>query len=121
MDLLSGNLKIDLPRRRRASVYLSVIGTGLVLSAYIITLAEHIDHGNWSGSVARLGFIASLMLVAWTAHLALKPTGGFLEPLMKNSVGRCAPSHPILVLFLGSRICTGDDDVVRSGIRIHCD
>ncbi len=81
------HLKIDLPHRRRAAVYLSVIGTGLVLSAYLITLAEHIDHGAWGGSVARLGFIVSLILVAWTAHLALKPTGGFLEPLIEK-IGR---------------------------------
>ncbi len=95
------HLKIDLPRRRRASVYLSVIGSGLVLSAYIITLAEHIDHGNWSGSVARLGFIASLMLVAWTAHLSLKPTGGFLEPLIEKFGGSVLYRIRFVFYFLG--------------------
>ena len=95
------HLKIDLPRRRRASVYLSVIGSGLVLSAYMITLAEHIDHGNWSGSVARLGFIASLMLVAWTAHLSLKPTGGFLEPLIEKFGGSVLYRIRFLFYFLG--------------------
>ena len=95
------HLKIDLPRRRRASVYLSVIGSGLVLAAYIITLAEHIDHGNWSGSVARLGFIAALMLVAWTAHLSLKPTGGFLEPLIEKFGGSVLYRIRVLFYFLG--------------------
>ncbi len=95
------HLKIDLPRRRRASVYLFVIGTGLVLSAYLITLAEHIDHGTWSGSVARLGLIASLLLVAWTAHLALKPTGGFLEPLIEKFGGSVFYRIRFLFYFLG--------------------
>ncbi len=81
------HLKIDLPRQQRASVYLLLIGTGLVLVAYVVKLAEHIDHGNWSGSVARFGFMAALLLVAWTAHLALKPKGGFLEPLIEKFGG----------------------------------
>lgn len=95
------HLKIDLPRRRRAAVYLTVIGTGLVLSAYVITLAEHIDHGTWSGSIARLGFIASLLLVAWTAHLALKPSGGFLEPLIEKFGGSVLFRIRFLFYFLG--------------------
>jgi len=95
------HLKIELPRRLRASVYLSVIGSGLVLSAYIITLAEHIDHGSWSGSVARLSFIASLLLVAWTAHLALKLTGGFLEPLIEKFGGSVLYRIRFLFYFLG--------------------
>lgn len=81
------HLKIDLPRQQRAAVYLLVIGTGLVLAAYVVKLAGHIDHGNWSGSVARFGFIASLLLVAWTAHLALKPKAGFLVPLIEKFGG----------------------------------
>ncbi len=96
------HLKVDLPRRLRASVYLSVIGTGLVLTAYLITLAEHIDHGTWSGSVARLGFIASLLLVAWTAHLALKPSGGFLEPLIEKFGGSVLYRIRFLYYFLGA-------------------
>ncbi len=95
------HLKIDLPRRQRASVYLFVIGTGLVLSAYLITLAEHIDHGTWSGSVARLGLIATLLLVAWTAHLALKPNGGFLEPLIEKFGGTVLYRIRFLFYFLG--------------------
>ena len=94
------HLKIDLPRRKRASVYLFVIGTGLILSAYLVTLAEHIDHGTWSGSVARLGFIVSLLLVAWTAHLALKPNGGFLEPLIEKFGGSVLYRVRFLFYFL---------------------
>lgn len=82
------HLKIDFPRRQRASAYLLLIGTGLILAAYIVTLAAYIDHGVWSGSVARIGFIAALLLVAWTAHLSLKPTGGFLEPLIESFGGK---------------------------------
>jgi potassium efflux system protein len=95
------HLKIDLPRQPRAAVYLLVIGTGLVLSAYVVTLAELIDHGTWSGSVARFGFIASLLLVAWTAHLALKPKGGFLEPLIEKFAGSVLYRIRFLFYVLG--------------------
>ncbi len=91
------HLKIELPRQQRASTYLLVIGAGLVLSAYVVTLAEQIDHGSWSGSVARFGLIASLLLVAWTAHLSLKPKGGFLEPLVEQFGGKVL--HRIRLLF----------------------
>lgn len=79
--------KIELPRRLRASAYLLVIGTGLVLMAYVVTLSAHIDRGVWRGSLSRLGAIAALLVVAWTAHLALKPRGGFLEPLIERFGG----------------------------------
>jgi len=95
------HLKIELPGQSRASVYLLVIGTGLVLSAYIVTLAELIDHGTWSGSVARFGFMASLLLVAWTAHLGLKPTAGFLEPLIEKFAGSVLYRIRFLFYVLG--------------------
>lgn len=85
---LEKHLKVELPRRKRATTYLQLIGMALVLAAYIVTLAGQIDHGIWSGSVARLGLIVSLLLVAWTAHLALKPTDGFLEPLIVQFGGQ---------------------------------
>jgi potassium-dependent mechanosensitive channel len=78
---------VELPRRQRASAYLTLIGMGLVLAAYLITVAEQIDHGMWRDSAARIGLIGSLLLVAWTAHLALRPTGGFLEPLIEKFGG----------------------------------
>lgn len=95
------HLKIDLPRRQRAAVYLLLIGTGLVLSAYVVTLAGVIDHGIWSGSVSRIGFIASLLLVAWTAHLALKPSGGFLEPLVAKFAGEVLYRVRFLFYIMG--------------------
>lgn len=81
------HLHVDLPRQQRATIYLATIGFGLVLAAYVVTLAGRIDHAAWSGSVARLGFIASMLLVAWTAHLALKPRRGFLEPIIERFGG----------------------------------
>lgn len=95
------HLKINLPRQQRASMYVLLIGMGLVLSAYVVTLAEHIDHGNWSGSVARFGLIASLLLVGWTAHLALKPQGGFLEPLIEQFGGSVLYRIRLLFYILG--------------------
>ncbi len=95
------HLKIELPGQQRAAVYLLVIGTGLVLATYMVTLAAHIDHGSWSGSVARIGFISALLLVAWTAHLSLKPRGGFLEPLVEKFGGSVLYRIRILFYFLG--------------------
>ena len=95
------HLKIELPRRQRAAVYLSIIGSGLVLTTYLIAFAEHIDHGSWSGSVARIGFIVSLLLVAWTAHRALKPSGGFVEPLIEKFGGSVLHRIRFLFYFLG--------------------
>lgn len=91
------HLKIELPHRQRASAYLLLIGTGLVLSAYVVTLAAHIDHGVWGGSVARIGFIGALIIVACTAHLSLKPVGGFLEPLIETFGGTVL--HRIRLLY----------------------
>jgi potassium-dependent mechanosensitive channel len=91
------HIPIELPRQQRAMAYLQVIGIVLVLSAYTVTLAENIDHGVWGGSIGRLGFIASLLLVAWTAHLALKPTGGFLEPIVERFGGMVL--HRIRLFF----------------------
>ena len=98
---LEKHLNIDLPRRQRAMAYLQVIGIGLVLFAYFVTLAKLIDHGRWNGSVARLGFIASHLLVAWTAHLALKPKGGFLEPLIERFGGQVFYRIRLLLYVLG--------------------
>ena len=98
---LEMHLNVDLPRRQRAMAYLQVIGIGLILFAYVFTLAKLIDHGTLSGSVARIGFIASLLLVAWTAHLALKPKGGFLEPLVEKFGGQVFYRVRLLFYFLG--------------------
>lgn len=81
------HVDVELPRRDRATAYLTLIGFGLVLAAYVVTLAGSFDHGIWRDSLARLGFIVSMLLVAWTAHLSLRPNGGFLEPLIAKFGG----------------------------------
>jgi potassium efflux system protein len=78
---------VELPRRQRASAYLTLIGLGLVLAAYIVTLANVIDYGSWRESVGRVGFVLSMLLVAWTGHLSLHPSRGFLEPLIAKFGG----------------------------------
>jgi potassium efflux system protein len=59
----------------------------LVFSAFMVTVTGLIDHGMWRDSAARFGFLAAMLLVVWTAHLALRPTGGFLEPLIAELGG----------------------------------
>ncbi|WP_315850144.1 mechanosensitive ion channel domain-containing protein [Novipirellula maiorica] len=78
---------IELPGRERATAYLIIIGFGLVLAAYVVTLTGLLDHGMWRDSVARFGFILAMLVVAWTAHLSLRPTGGFLEPFIAKFGG----------------------------------
>lgn len=95
------HLKIELPRQQRAAMYVLVIGTGLVLATYVVTLAAYIDHGSWSGSVARIGFILALLLVAWTAHLSLKPRGGFLDALVEKLGGSVLYRIRFLLYILG--------------------
>jgi potassium-dependent mechanosensitive channel len=95
------HMQIDLPRQQRAGAYLLVIGIGLVLLAYVSTLAGRIDHGVWSGSVSRFGFIASMFLVGWTAHLAFKPKRGFLEPIVEKFGGSVFYRIRVLFYFLG--------------------
>ena len=85
---LDKHVDVELPRRQRANVYLTLIGFGLVLAAYAVTLMGLIDHGMWRDSAGRFGFMTAMLLVAWTAHLALRPTGGFLEPLIAKFGGR---------------------------------
>ncbi len=84
---LDKHVNVELPRRQRATMYLTLVGFGLVLAAYMVTLIGLIDHGMWRESAARFGFIAAMLLVAWTAHLSLRPTGGFLEPLIARFGG----------------------------------
>ncbi|WP_145352439.1 mechanosensitive ion channel domain-containing protein [Roseimaritima multifibrata] len=81
------HVDVQLPRRQRASMYLTLTGIGLALAAYGISLSGEIDHGLWRGSLARFAFIATMLLVTWTAHLGLRPNGGFLEPLVARFGG----------------------------------
>ena len=85
---LDRHVAMELPRRKRAVQFLTVIGWGCAVAAYAVTVMGLIDHGMWRGSVSRFGFMATLMLVAWMNHLALRPTGGFLEPLIAKFGGK---------------------------------
>jgi len=92
---------VELPRRTRAIQYLTLIGTGLVLAAYVVTLMTVRDHGLWRDSVGRFGFFAAMLLVAWTMHLALRPTRGFLEPLIATFGGSVIHRLRFLVYVAG--------------------
>ncbi|EGF28464.1 mechanosensitive ion channel domain-containing protein [Rhodopirellula baltica] len=98
---LDQHVDIELPRRPRAMKYLTIIGMGLVIAAYTITLMSQIDHGMWRGSVARVGFILAMLLVGWTMHLALRPVGGFLEPLIEKYCGSVIHRGRFLMYFAG--------------------
>ncbi|EMI51978.1 mechanosensitive ion channel domain-containing protein [Rhodopirellula sallentina] len=95
------HVDVELPRRERASTYLKVIGLGLVLAAYVVTLVGEVDHGAWRDSTARLGFLLSMALVAWTFHLALRPVGGFLEPLIAKFGGSVIHRLRFVIYFAG--------------------
>lgn len=98
---LDKHVDIELPGRQRASAYVTLTGTGLVLGAYVVTLSGVIDNGIWRDSAARLGFIAALALVAWTAHRSLRPTGGFLEPLIAKFGGNVIHRLRLLIYLAG--------------------
>lgn len=95
------HVDVELPRRERAANYLKLIGLALVLAAYLITLTAEIDHGMWRGSVARVGFIIAMSLVAWTLHLSLRPVGGSLEPLIAKLGGLVVHRIRFLVYLAG--------------------
>ncbi len=84
---LDKHVSVELPGRKRATHYLTLVGFGFVVAAYAITVMGSIDHGMWRDSVSRVGFMAALLAVTWTAHLALRPTGGLLEPLIAKFAG----------------------------------
>lgn len=92
---------VDLPRRDRGTAYLTLIGFGLVLAAYVVTFSALFDHGIWRDSVSRFGFIGSMCLVAWTAHLALRPKGGFLEPLIAKLGGSVIHRVRVVIYLIG--------------------
>lgn len=95
------HVDVELPRRERASTYLKVIGLGLVLAAYVVTLVGEMDHGAWRDSTARFGFLLAMALVAWTAHLSLRPAGGFLEPLIAKFGGSVIHRIRFVIYFAG--------------------
>ncbi len=81
--LVDKHIPVELPRRPRALVYMTLVGAGLIMSAYLVTMLNQIDHGTWRDSAGRGTMIASLLLVSWTFHLALRPKGGAMEPLIE--------------------------------------
>lgn len=98
---LDKHVDIKLPGLERASKYLTLVGFSLVLAAYAITLMGSIDHGIWRGSVARFGFMGAMLLVAWTAHRSLRPTGGFLEPWIAKFGGNVIHRIRFLIYLAG--------------------
>ena len=84
---LDKHVDVDMPRRERAGKYLSLMGLGMVVMSYAVTVMGAIDHGMWRGSVGRFGFMAAMILVAWTAHLAFRPSGGWMVPLIAKYGG----------------------------------
>ncbi len=85
--LIDRHLEIELPRRARAAAYLGVVGVGLSIAAYLVTMLSQIDHGIWRDSAARALYLIALTLAAWTCHLALRPRGGALVPLIEQLGG----------------------------------
>ena len=98
---LDKHVKIDLPRRAAALRYLTIIGFGLIVAAYTVKVMGAVDHGMWRGSLARLGFVLSMLLVAWTAHIGLKPKGGFLEPLIAKYGGKVIHRLRLMIYLAG--------------------
>ncbi|MFG0267182.1 MAG: mechanosensitive ion channel domain-containing protein [Rhodopirellula sp. JB055] len=98
---LDQHVDIEMPRQPRAMKYLTIIGMGLVIAAYTITLMSEVDHGMWRGSVARVGFILTMLLVGWTMHLTLRPVGGFFEPLIEKFCGSVIHRGRFLMYLAG--------------------
>lgn len=80
--LIDRHTDIEMPRRARASAYLGVVGVGLSIAAYLVVMLSQIDHGVWRESAARVLYLLALALAAWTFHLALRPRGGAILPLI---------------------------------------
>ncbi|MGB7348154.1 MAG: mechanosensitive ion channel domain-containing protein [Pirellulaceae bacterium] len=81
------HVDVELPGNQKASNCLTIIGFGLAVAAYTVTLMSAVDHGIWRGSVARFGFMFAMLFTAWLAHLALRPSRGFCEPLIEKFGG----------------------------------
>ncbi len=95
------HVDVELPRRPRAATYMTLIGFGLILAAYVITVSGLIQHGMWRDSLSRLVFLATMMLVTWTMHLGWKPSGGFMEPLVQK-FGGSVIHHARLFLYVAA-------------------
>ena len=95
------HVDVDLPHRGRAMTYLTIVGLGFVLAAYVFTLAAKTDRGAWHGSLSRLGFIATMMLLAWTIHRTLRVNGGFAGPLLLKFGGAVVHQARLVIYLCG--------------------
>ncbi len=95
------HVAVELPKRQRAFQYLTLIGFGLVLASYIITISGLMDRGVWHDSLSRFGFVIVMLLVTWTAHLALRPTGGLVEPLIAKFGGSVIHRIRLVIYLVG--------------------
>tara|TARA_R110002049_G_scaffold285698_4_gene467161 strand:+ start:353035 stop:356340 length:3306 start_codon:yes stop_codon:yes gene_type:complete len=81
------HVDIVVPHRERASKYLTLFGFALVVAAYAVTVMGSVDHGMWRGSMARFGFMSAMLMTAFLSHLALRPSGGYVEPFIAKFGG----------------------------------
>ena len=95
------HVDVDLPHRATAMRYLTLIGVILVVAAYAITLMGLMDRGVWRASISRITFMITMLITAWTAHRMLRPTGGFLEPLIAKFGGSVIHRIRLIIYLLG--------------------
>ena len=98
---LDQHVEVELPGRDRAAKYLTLVGFGLIVAAYTVTVMGLVDHGAWRDSISRFGFMFAMLVVAWTAHRSLRPGGGFLEPLIAKFGGSVIHRVRVLIYVLG--------------------
>lgn len=67
--------------------FLTILGLGMVMATYSITLSGLTDRGAWRDSLSRIGFMMTMFLVAITAHRTMRVVGGFAEPLVAKFGG----------------------------------
>lgn len=95
------HVDLELPGRDRAVKFLMVFAFGMVVASYAITVMGDLDHGVWRSSVSRFGLFAAMIAVAWTAHRALRPIGGFLEPIIAKYGGAVIHRIRLLIYLVG--------------------
>ncbi len=105
--LADSHLGFELPRRRRAYHFIAIIGAGLMVAAYVVTIGKGVDAGAWRGSLPRVGFMLAMLLAAWTFHRTLKPAGGFAEPLIAKFGGRVVHRLRLLLYLTGIGVPAG--------------
>ena len=92
---------VEMLTRQTAFRSLTLLGFVLVVAAYTITVMSSIDHGAWRASVGRVGFMLTMLMVAWSTHRFLRPKGGHLEPLIEKFGGSVIHRVRGLIYFVG--------------------